>query len=130
MTWVEKLVDKILELQDIIKDPRLNHYKKEGEGNVGVIEIIGKDGGVFKFKVQGGRIIRYDGEDYLTKITMSEDTLLDILTETEDLGEAYAKGHVVFSGRNWVYHSRKFINAFKNMRDLLSYVRGMRGAES
>jgi len=119
-TYVERLLDKLIKLQDEVKekDLRLKQYLIEGDGRAGLIEVLGPEGGVFGFICRGGRIERYEGSEYLTKITMSEDTFLDIVSGVADLDEAYARGHIRFSGKDWLVHAQRFRDGFKTMRYL------------
>ena len=119
-TYIERVVGRLIALQDslIDEDPFYRRTTLEGEGRVGVLEVLGTEGGTYKFIYANSRIKKYDGEGYLTRITMSEDTFLDLFSGEADLDDEYARGHVKFGGKDWTLHAENFKQGFKHMRYL------------
>jgi len=122
MSFVKRLLDKLLSLQDEIGDEKLKFYMREGEGKAGLLEIYGPDGGAYSFKVVRGKIVPASDENYNTLISMSEDTFLDILAGDMTLDEAWAKGLVRFEGKNWLYDAQRFKEGFRSLQYLIAKV--------
>jgi len=119
-TYITRVLDRLITLQDklIGSDPFYRRITIEGEGRVGILEVLGTKGGAYKYICDNGRIKRYDGEGYLTKITMSEDTFLDLFSGEADLDDEYARNHVKFGGKDWILHSENFKSGFRHMKYL------------
>jgi len=119
-TYIERVIDTLIALQDkvIDTDPFYKRATIEGEGRVGILEILGNEGGAYKYICENNRIKRYEGEGYLTKITMSEDTFIDLFSGEADLDDEYARRRVKFSGKDWTLHAENFKQGFKHMRHL------------
>jgi len=123
-SWVKRLLFKLISLQDdLADDKQIKRYFLEGEGKYGVIEIYGPDGGVWGFKVAGRRLIPWEGGgNPNTIISMSEDVFLDILSGERSVDDAWARGLVKFSGKNWMYDSQRFREGFKQLQYLIALV--------
>jgi len=119
-TYIDRVLDRLITLQDKIidSDPFYKRTTIEGEGRVGILEILGTEGGAYKYICENSRIKRYEGEGFLTRITMSEDTFLDLFSGEADLDDEYARGHVKFGGKDWTLHAENFKSGFRHMRYL------------
>jgi hypothetical protein len=92
--YTKRLLDKIVEIQEIY----YLHFKpiieeEKAEGNVGILEIVGPNGGSYKLQIKNG-IVKYVDANVKTLmiIRMTEDTFLSLLAGETNLGTAFDKG--------------------------------------
>jgi len=122
-SFVKRLLDKLLALQEELRTHSdVRSRLIEGEGKAGLLEVYGPDGGVYGFKVERGRIRPYEGGNYDTIISLSEDTFLDLLSGDLDLDDAWARGLVEFYGKNWMVDAQKFKEGFRQLRHLIAEI--------
>ena len=127
MSYIKRLIDRLISLQDwVIKRDEYARYMMdtEAEGKKGLLVVLGKDGGRFPIEVLGKRIKWSSSErDYLHKVTMSEDTFLDIVSGLSTLDEKFTLGHIDIQGPNWMLHAKKWRDGFKRMGYLFRLIR-------
>lgn len=123
MSYVRKIVDKLLSLQDRFY-PEVEEYYRVGEGRVALLRVVGVGGDSVLLKCEGGRI-RYAGgsESPLHVLRCSVDTFLDIVSGDEDLREAMTRGHLVIedasTGTVDLVEMYKWARAFERLRGIV-----------
>ena len=92
--YTKRLLDKLISIQNkYYQDFRLISNEENAEGRVGILQIVGPDGGAYTLQMSNG-LVRY--ADHSSKplhvIEMTEDTFLNLLTGEIDLSTAFDKG--------------------------------------
>ena len=128
MSSTHTLIDRIIKLQDKVLVHMSREDLKEGEGNVAQLNILGLQGEALKLKFDNGRVVYAEtNEQPLHIITLSEDTMLDILDGSADLSSEFNLGHITFHNApgvsgDWLYHMTKWRDGFTRMRSTLKYI--------
>jgi len=121
-----KLIDKLIRAQQELaeKDKRVRDYWSSGEGNIGLLRVVGTDGESILLKVKDGRIVHASRDEKPIHVfKCSEDTFLDILSKEMTLREAATKGHFSIedsdTGEINLVELQKFAKAFEELNYLL-----------
>lgn len=83
--------------------------------------IEDKEGEVHGMRAGAEGLAFYNGEEgYDVVVRMYEDTFLDIILGVVDVNWAFAKGYILFEGRNWLLHSEVLRTMFGKFRKAIT----------
>jgi len=125
MSWVERLLDRLVALQDrLLDDEYIRAEAQEAEGRKSVIVILGPKGVVYPLEIRGGRISKGSStEGVMHTIRMSVDTFLNLVSGVSDLDTEYSLGHIDVQGKDWHLHASKWRREFWRLKKLFSLLR-------
>lgn len=122
-TKVDEIIDGLLRLSKKVL-PHDDWAKEKAEPMVGrpaqlVVYDLGK---TYSRRLKLGpnfEVLDAEGEDPYHQISMTYDTLIALLTNDLDWGQAWTEGRVEFTGPDYARHAMLWAKGFKRMRGYL-----------
>ena len=120
----KRLVDRLLSMQEkALGDPWVRSEAEDAEGRKTIIRVLGD--AEYSLEVGGSRIKWADNpNNWIHRVTLSEDSFIDILNGSSDYEEEYMAGRIKWEGEKTYLHSKKVRDGLKRLRHLFSLLRG------
>ena len=126
--YTKRLLDRLMAIQGKYYQSFTSIYEEEGaEGRVGLLQIIGPDGGNYKLQLVNGFLKYADpAAEPLHIIKITEDTFLSLLTGEIDLSTAFDRGRCKLieysSGVVDLVEMTKWKRWFEEMKNILNRI--------
>lgn len=104
-------------------DPWVRSEAEDAEGRKTIIRVLGD--AEYSLEVGGSRIKWADNpNNWIHRVTLSEDSFIDILNGSSDYEEEYMTGRIKWEGEKSYLHSKKVRDGLKRLSHLFSLLRG------